>query len=135
MVLRHRHQYRFGLTAVVGSCILLTLGASGYYTSNSTTAAQKLAKIKTNPKVTSEGTEQGASPRIAGEVEGEIGTQGGSDAYVVFENEEKKREEEEKKRKEEEEKQKKEQEEEAKQKKEQADNKAKEARDKAEGKS
>jgi len=127
--------YRFGLTAVVGSCILLTLGASGYYTSNTTTAAQKLAKIKSNPKVASESTDQSASPKIVGEVEGEISTEGGKDAYVVFENEEKKRQEEEKKRKEEEEKQKKQQEEEAQQKKEAADKKAKEARDKAEGKS
>lgn len=122
------------MTAVVGGCILLTLGASGYYTSNSTDAAKKLAKIKTSPKVSAEGTEQGASPRIAGKVEGEIGTEGGQDAYVVFENEEKKRQEEEKKRKEEEEQKKKKQDEEAQKKKEAADAKAKEARDKAEGK-
>lgn len=127
--------YRFALTAVVGSCILLTMGATNYYATGTTgTAAQKLSNIKGAPKTKARETESAAGPRIEGEVGGEIATQPGDDAYVKFENEEKKREEEEKKAKEEEEKKKQEAEEKAKKAKDAATEKAREARDKAEGK-
>lgn len=119
---------------MAGSCILITVGATGYYSSDSnTTAAQKLAAVKGGPKTNSTETETAAAPRVEGSVDGDISTQSGSDAYVVFQNETAKKEEEDKKKKEEAEAKEKEAKEEAKQKKEEAEKKAREARDKAEG--
>jgi len=128
--------YRFALTAVVGSCIVVTLGASNYYSRDSSlgSAADKLAK-KNRAPVNVKHTEDAASPLIEGEVGGEFSAKPAEDAYVMFENEEKKKEKEEKERQEAEEKAKKEAEEKANKAKEEATEKAKAARDKAEGRS
>lgn len=126
-------QYRFGLTAIVGSCILLTMGATGYYSVHQTASPSQKLAAKSSPKVKSTLTEETAAPRVEGTVDGEIATESGTDAYVVFGNEEKKREQEEQRKKEEEEKKQKEEEEKAKEKRDEAEKKAKAARDKAEG--
>lgn len=128
--------YRFALTAVVGSCIVVTLGASNYYSRDGAlgSAADKLAQKNKSP-VNVKNTEDAASPLIEGQVGGEYSAKPAEDAYVMFENEEKKREKEEKARQEAEEKAKKEGEEKAKKAKQAATEKAEAARDKAEGRS
>lgn len=128
--------YRFGLTAVVGSCILLTLGVSNYYQAGSIAgAAHKLKQIKASPQVAVDQvhTEGAAGPKIAGTVKGDFETKEGDDAYVKFENVEKRKEEERKKAEEVAEKKKEQDLEKAKAKKEEALEAAKEKRDKAEG--
>jgi len=128
--------YRFALTAIVGTSIILTVGATNYYSAGASgTAAEKLARVKSaSSDVKRIETEENASPRVEGKVGGDFSTEPGQDAYVVFENETKKAEEEEKKREEEEEAKKKENEEKAKAKKSAAEEKARAAKDKAEGK-
>lgn len=128
-------QYRFALTAVVGSCILLTMGATNYFTSGSVgAAAAKLKTIKTDKLTAAAESQEGDSPRKEGTVGGDISTDEGDDAYVKFTDEKKKAEEEEKAKEEEAKKKKEEDEKQAKAKKEEVEKKAKEARDKAEGK-
>lgn len=131
-------QYRFALTAVVGSLILTTLGASSYFRVASTDSverklAHKNTQLSNSREIPATETEQTAGPRIEGEVDGEITTQKGSDAFVLWENAEKKREKEEEERKKKEEEEKKKATEKAKEAKDAAMKKAEEARDKAEG--
>ena len=129
--------YRFALSIVVGTCIILTLGVTNYYQSGSIgSAAAKLAKIKSTTSATKESTdtEKAAGPKFEGTVAGDFATTGGDDAYVKFENVEKKREEETKAKEEEDQKEREQAEGKAKEAKEKATQKAEAARDKAEGK-
>ncbi|KAK9896786.1 hypothetical protein P389DRAFT_84135 [Cystobasidium minutum MCA 4210] len=130
--------YRFGLTAVVGSLILLTLGASSYFRVASTdNAARKLSDKRTRlgnaREIPASQTEVTAGPRIEGKVGGDIEAEKGEDAFVKFDNAEKRKEKEEEERKKKEEEEKKAAEEKAKEAKDAAMEKAREARDKAEG--
>lgn len=131
-------QYRFGLTAVVGSLIILTLGASSYFRVASTDSVvrklgDKKSKLSKSKEIPASETEITAGPRIEGTVGGEIEAERGEDAFVKFDNAEKRREKEEEERKKQEEEAQKEAEEKAKAAKDAAMEKAREARDKAEG--
>lgn len=126
------------MTAVVGSLILLTLGASSYFRVASTESAQrklsdKRSRLSNTKEIPATETEVTAGPRIEGTVGGEIETERGEDAFVRFDNAEKRREKEEEERQKQEEEAKKEAEEKAKAAKDAAMDKAREARDKAEG--
>lgn len=126
------------MTAVVGSLILLTLGASSYFRIASTDSAQrklsdKRSQLSNSRTIPASQTEVTAGPRIEGTVGGDIETERGQDAFVKFDNAEKRREKEEEERKKKEEEEKKEAEEKAKEAKDAAMDKAREARDKAEG--
>lgn len=103
--------YRFGLTAVVGSLILLTLGATNYYAPKSEgaiTTGEKLQRLR--EKETGETKTEGPASgiKVKGKLPkgGSMESASGDDAFVKFTNveEKKKKEEEERKKKEEEEK-------------------------------
>jgi hypothetical protein len=123
---------------VVGSLILVTLGASSYFQVAGTQRVERKVSdqsshLKGAKTIPSSETEVTAGPRIEGQVGGEIEAQSGEDAFVKFDNAEKRREKEEEERKQKEEEEQKEKEEKAKEAKDAAMQKATEARDKAEG--
>lgn len=96
--------YRFGLTAVVGSFILLTLGATNYWapkSSGALTTGEKLKKLNDQQRGEATETEGPASGlKIQGKLQGgPMESESGDDAFVKFVNVEEKRKKEEEERK------------------------------------